>query len=117
MTNTHEKPRFNFRLYALAVQMVAALAPVADEVRRRNRDLADQMERALTSVPLNVAEGAESAGKLRIARFRTALGSANEVLACCDVGTALGYVTVSEEQWDVAEHVRATLINLVRTKR
>ncbi|MCZ7686280.1 MAG: four helix bundle protein [Sandaracinaceae bacterium] len=114
---TETKPRFNFRLYALAVQMVAALAPVADEIRRRNRDLADQMERALTSVPLNVAEGAESAGKLRIARFRTALGSANEVLACCDVGTALGYVTVTEELWDVAEHVRATLINLVRTKR
>ncbi|MCZ7685859.1 MAG: four helix bundle protein [Sandaracinaceae bacterium] len=117
MTNTHDKPRFNFRLYALAVQMIAALAPVADEIRRRNRDLADQMERALTSVPLNVAEGVESAGKLRIARFRMALGSANEVLACCDVGAALGYVTVTEEQWDVAEHVRATLINLVRTKR
>ncbi|MCZ7684730.1 MAG: hypothetical protein M5U28_40530 [Sandaracinaceae bacterium] len=45
------------------------------------------------------------------------MGSANEVLACCDVGTALGYVTVTEEQWDAAEHVRATLINLVRTKR
>ncbi|MCZ7687209.1 MAG: hypothetical protein M5U28_54125 [Sandaracinaceae bacterium] len=26
MKNTHDKPRFNFRLYALAVQMVAALA-------------------------------------------------------------------------------------------
>ncbi len=117
MTNTRAKPRFNFRLYALAVQMVATLAPLADDIRRRNGDLADQMERALTSVPLNVAEGAQSAGKLRIARFRTALGSANEVLACCDVGVALGYVTVTEEQWDVVEHVRATLINLVRTKR
>ncbi len=114
---SHSKPRFNFRLYALAIQMVSEMAPVADAIRRRNRDLADQMERALTSVPLNVAEGAESAGKLRVARFRTALGSANEIMACCDVGAALGYVTVTEEQWDLVEHVRATLINLVRTKR
>jgi four helix bundle protein len=48
------------------------------------------MERALISVPLNLAEGAYSRGKNRQARFQTAAASAREVQACLETAQALG---------------------------
>ena len=107
----------NFRLYDLCLRFVALYASSCEDVRRHDADLARQMRRSLTSVPLNVAEGSESLGRNRIARFRNALGSTAEVIACCDVAEALGYLELDAEQRDLAEHVRATLLNLVRTKR
>ena len=44
------------------------------------------------SVVLNVAEGSGSFGRMRTARYRTALGSARETLACLRVAEAFGYV-------------------------
>lgn len=50
------------------------------------------MERALISVPLNIAEGADSRGKNRQARFQSAAASAREVLACYETAQAFGWV-------------------------
>jgi four helix bundle protein len=47
---------------------------------------------AITSVPLNLHEGAYSQGRNAGARFHHALGSAAEVRACLDVAEALGYL-------------------------
>ena len=41
---------------------------------------------------LNVAEGSGSFGRMRTARYRTALGSARETLACLSVAEAFGYI-------------------------
>jgi four helix bundle protein len=111
------KPRFNFRAYERALRLVTLLVEILREIARHDADLARQARRCLTSVPLNIAEGAESSGKLRIARYRTSLGSVNELIACLDVAEALGYVRVDEEVRDAAQYVRATLLNLVRPKR
>lgn len=51
-----------------------------------------QLRRASASVALNLAKGMYSRGKLRAARYHTALGSARETLSCIEVATALGYV-------------------------
>jgi hypothetical protein len=45
-----------------------------------------------SSVVLNVAEGSGSFGRMRTARYRTALGSARETLACLRTAEAWGYV-------------------------
>jgi hypothetical protein len=50
------------------------------------------MERALISVPLNVAEGAYSRGRSQSLRFQTAAASAREVLACLETAEAMGYM-------------------------
>ena len=62
------------------------------ELERHDPDLARQCKRALSSAPLNMAEGSYSRGRNRAARYHTALGSLREVLACFEVGAALGYL-------------------------
>ncbi len=45
-----------------------------------------------SSVVLNIAEGSGSFGRVRTARYRTALGSARESLSCLLTAEAFGYV-------------------------
>jgi four helix bundle protein len=105
------------RLHQLTILLVKRLAPYVTKIESRDPDLARQMRRALTIVPLNVAEGMDARGKIRVTRYDTALGSENEVIACLDVAEALGYVSVAVEDRDLAQRVRATLLNLVRPRR
>lgn len=84
------------RIYAIALQMVRDIAPIAVAVDRRDPDLARQMRRAASSVVLNIGEGAYSRGRNASARFHTAMGSAAEVVACLDVAEALSYTRAVE---------------------
>ncbi len=81
-----------FMVLDLSVDAITALRPVVAAVRRFDRDLADQLRRALTSVSLNLAEGNRSQGGHRIARFSTAAGSASEARAALRVAVAWEYV-------------------------
>ncbi|HEY8089133.1 MAG TPA: four helix bundle protein, partial [Polyangiaceae bacterium] len=60
--------------------------------RRRDRDLGEQLRRALSSMALNIAEGNRSEGGLRATRFSTAAGSTSEARAALRVAIAWGYV-------------------------
>ena len=72
-------------IYPVAIEMLRQLQPGMERIRTRDSNLADQLKRAATSVPLNLHEGAYSQGGNTRARFHTALGSAAEVRACLDV--------------------------------
>ena len=75
------------------------------------------MERALISVPLNVAEGAHSRGRNRQARYQSAAASAREVLACLETAEALGWVRPIEPELAALFHrVIGTLVRLVEPK-
>jgi four helix bundle protein len=65
---------------------------VVSAIERRDADLARQLRRAACSVLLNLAEGSGSFGGVRLVRYRTALGSARETVACLEAAEALGYV-------------------------
>jgi four helix bundle protein len=80
------------RIYDVILDVVRALRPELERVRQHDPDLARQLRRALTSVPLNVAEAASSRGANRAARHHTAAGSMREVIAGFEVAEALGYV-------------------------
>jgi four helix bundle protein len=81
-----------FHAYDVALELARAVGPIVALIARHDPSLADQLRRAVTSVPLNVAEGNRRAGRDRPHHFRVALGSASEVQACLDVAAALGYL-------------------------
>ena len=79
-------------VYIRARKVVRELAPLLQEVRGRDRGLADQLKRAAQSVVLNIAEARGSdAGNAR-SRFATACGSAKEVRAALHIASDWGYI-------------------------
>ena len=81
-----------FLAYDVSLSLVRAVSAPLSVLARRDPGLADQLRRAVQSVPLNVSEGNRRAGKDRNHLFRVALGSASEVQACLEVAEALGYL-------------------------
>jgi four helix bundle protein len=82
-----------FICYQVSIELVQHLRDLVPIIKRHDRDLADQLHRAATSVALNLAEGQRlSAGNQR-KHYEIALGSANEVKAALDVAAAWGYTS------------------------
>jgi four helix bundle protein len=102
------------KIYPVVLELVREVAPVIRVVRGRSTGLGDQMERALISVPLNVAEGAYSRGRNQQARFQTAAGSARETLACLETAEAMGFIGPMRPELAARfNHVIGTLVRLV----
>ncbi len=102
-------------IYNVTLQLVRSLQPVLERIRSKDRNLADQFCRALTSIPLNLHEGAYAQGGNARARFHTALASAAEVRACLEVAEALGYVReIDAALHDSLDRVIATLYRLAK---
>ncbi len=80
----------------LSLEMVEALRDVLPRIKRSDRNLADQLARAATSVVLNIAEGDAVKDGNQRARFGTAAGSASESLAAVRVAIAWGYIGPSD---------------------
>ena len=76
----------------VALEMVKGLGETIRRIEARDRGLGDQVKRAASSVALNLAEGAERAGRDRKHAFRVASGSAAEVRAALRIAVAWGYV-------------------------
>src|SRR6185436_7171218 len=81
---TPQELLMTLEIYPVILQLVARVAPHVTRLRSRSPSLGDQLERALTSIPLNTAEGSYSRGKNRLVRYQSAAASAREALACCE---------------------------------
>ena len=86
------------RIYELSLKVVQSVCSLALIVQQHDKDLARQMRRCCTSVPLNMQEGLYGRGGTRIARFHDAMGSAKETMACLHVCVAASYL--HQEQVD-----------------
>ena len=106
------------RIYPVVLRLVREVAGYLPVLRARSASLADQFERALVSIPLNVAEGDYSRGGNRLARFSSAAGSAREALACLETAEALGWVEPLPPELAALFHqVIGTLVRLVVPRR
>jgi four helix bundle protein len=111
---------FNMTLeiYPIVLQLVRTLAPYLPVLRARSASLGDQLERALISIPLNIAEGAYSRGKNRQARYQSAAASAGEALACLETAEALGWMQPLEPELAALFHrVIGTFVRLIEPRR
>ena len=103
------------RIYDVAIDVVREVQPIIERVAKRDPNLADHLRRSVTSVPLNLLEGAYVQGGNTRARFHTALGSAAEVRTCLDLAEALGYVkSVDAGLRDKVDRIIATVTRLAR---
>lgn len=77
--------------YDVALELVRALRPVVAKLRTYSGDAADQVERAATSIVLNLAEGSRRRGRDPRRFFDMAHGSASEIRGALDVAEAWGW--------------------------
>ncbi|HSJ23820.1 MAG TPA: four helix bundle protein [Longimicrobiales bacterium] len=96
--------------YRLAIEFVSLTRPLVLRLRKTDLPMADQLQRAVISIPCNVAEGAGEFSLGDKARFyRYALRSATECVAVLDASHAIGALTP-----DAHERMRDVGIRLVK---
>ena len=81
-----------FHAHEVSLELMGAVRPAIEAVAKRDRNLADQMRRAASSVPLNIAEGRRRTGRDRQHSYRIAAGSADELRSALQVAERWGYV-------------------------
>jgi four helix bundle protein len=104
-------------VYRCSIQFLGRASILADHAPRGHAALADQLRRAATSVPLNIAEGTGK-GERDAARFYTiARGSALECAAILDVFETLDFVAATdlEQARELLERVVSMLTKLRQT--
>src|SRR4051794_22820767 len=95
----NQKPYFDHEkliAYQRSIQFVSWSGPLLEKLPSKLA-VSDQLDRASTSVPLNIAEGnAKFTAPNRCRYFDTARGSALECAACLDVLVAKGRCTAEQ---------------------
>ena len=75
-----------FKPYRLSIDFLIIASQLVDQLPKGNAHIRDQLRRASTSIPLNIAEGSGKMTELDKLRFYSiARGSAMECAAICDV--------------------------------
>ncbi|MEM6956307.1 MAG: four helix bundle protein [Myxococcota bacterium] len=84
---------FSFHALDTAYSLISSLVPVVVAIGRHNRPLRQQLERAASSIPLNLSEGWGLQGGNKRARYLSALGSAREVASIVEVARRWRYIS------------------------
>jgi four helix bundle protein len=106
-----------FIAYEVSLDLIHSLRSVVPAIKKLDRDLADQIQRAASSVTLNLGEGARNtAGNQRL-RFESAHGSANEVKAALAVAASWGWIGEATEPLAILDRLLALLWRLTHGRR
>ena len=87
------------KIYDVSLEVVRKLVPIVAEIERRDGDLAKQLKRARSSIPLNIAEGSHARGARRNLHYGYAKGSAQESIAILETAVASQYIKVYRATW------------------
>ena len=101
-----------FVAYEATLELIRALGPLLRRVAPLDRDLAQQIRRAASSVALNLSEGRGLSGPRQANHYRIASGSAQEVGAGLDLIEAWGLAPVEASTKQRLDRVRALLWGL-----
>src|SRR5262245_291574 len=115
-SNEHWFDHEKLEVYREGIAFVAWLSTVLENARRVS-DIKDQLERASTSVPLNIAEGnGKYAPKDRCRFFDIAHGSALECAAALDILVAKEKVTIEQIRpgKEILQRVVRMLMGLIK---
>ncbi len=102
--------------YTVSLDLIRALRPIVEQLKRHSSNLADQVERAATSVAHNLAEGSRRAGKDCRRFYAMAHGSAGEIRAALDVADAWGWPLESTRARELLDRELALLWGLTRNR-
>ena len=103
--------------YDVALDLVRARRPVVAQLRRYSSDAADQVERAASSIVLNLAEGGRRHGRDPRRFWDMAHGSAGEIRGALDLADAWGWQVESAEARVLLDRELGLLWGLTRRSR
>jgi four helix bundle protein len=99
-------------VYRCAIEFLALAARISARIPRGHSDLRDQLRRASSSIPLNIAEACGKTGRADRAHFHAiARGSALECAAILDVLLHLG--TVAPENVEQAKTLLSRVVAML----
>ena len=104
------------KIYPVSQRVAQDALRVAEEIARKDQDLAKQLRRAATSIVLNLAEGAYSRGGNRSARYHTAMGSAAEVRAILELAEGAGWIAKRAERDAGLRQIIGTLVRVLKLR-
>src|SRR5689334_21705528 len=103
--------------YDVSVDLIRELRGVVTTLRHHDRDLASQLQRAATSVSLNISEGRDRSGGDQRRFYEIAAGSAAEVHAALDAAEAWGWPVAVTPSRALTHRLRGLLYGLTHGRR
>ena len=100
----------------VSLEAIKSLRVVVPQIERHDRDLADQIKRAASSVALNLAEGQRLTKGNKPKHYAIAHGSANEVRAALRTAIAWGWIEDAAEPLAVFDRLLALLWRLTHPR-
>jgi four helix bundle protein len=105
-----------FIAYEVSLDVIRSLRTVVSCVERHDRDLADQLKRAASSVALNLSEGQRLTKGNTHKHYSIAHGSANEVKAALQTAIAWGWLEDASEPLRHLDRLLALLWRLTHPR-
>ena len=105
-----------FIAYEVSLEVITSLRGVVSQIERHDRDLADQIRRAASSVALNLMEGQRLTKGNKPKHYAIAHGSANEVKGGLQTAIAWGWIEDASEPLSRLDRLLALLWRLTHPR-